>query len=108
VFQKVCNEMLLPGTDAENINLLFTIRFQHSLMRISRRTTHSDLRSLEAAAAVARSGFACIFSSSDEYERALITERRARGRYSARQGSWTMTALILLALSVTGAVIYWV
>ena len=40
------------------------------------------LMSLEAAAASARSGFACLFSTSDEYETALITERRAQGRYS--------------------------
>ena len=39
--------------------------------------------SLEAAAASARGGFACMFSTSDEYETALITERRAQGRYDA-------------------------
>jgi hypothetical protein len=43
-----------------------------------------DLVSLEAAAASARSGFACIFSTSDEYEAALIDVRRAEGRYSTR------------------------
>lgn len=76
-------------------------------MRISRSTTHSDLLSLEAAAAIARSGFACIFSSSDEYERALITERRAQGRYTAVNRP--MMAFIVLALTVVvaGAVIYW-
>jgi hypothetical protein len=42
-----------------------------------------DISALEAAAASARSGFACIFSTSDEYERALIAERRAQGRYGA-------------------------
>jgi hypothetical protein len=52
-------------------------------MMISRGNTHSDILSLEVAATTARSGFACIFSSSDEYERALIMERRAQGRYSA-------------------------
>ena len=39
--------------------------------------------SLEAAAASARGGFACMFSTSDEYETALITERRAQGRYDS-------------------------
>jgi hypothetical protein len=39
------------------------------------------LSSLEAAAVSARGGFACMFSTSDEYETALITERRAQGRY---------------------------
>jgi hypothetical protein len=74
-------------------------------MRISRSTTHSDLLSLEAAVTVARSGFACIFSSSDEYERALITERRAQGRYGARPRNW-LIAFIALAIAVAGATIY--
>jgi hypothetical protein len=39
------------------------------------------LMSLEAAAVSARGGFACMFSTSDEYEIALITDRRAQGRY---------------------------
>lgn len=39
------------------------------------------LVSLEEIAVSARSGFACIFSTSDEYEAALINERRAEGRY---------------------------
>lgn len=37
---------------------------------------------LDDAAQAARSGFACLFSTSDEYEAALIAERRAQGRYS--------------------------
>lgn len=41
----------------------------------------NDISALEAAAVSARAGFACMFSSSDEYERALIAERRAQGRY---------------------------
>lgn len=43
--------------------------------------TKRDLNSLEAAASAARTGFACMFSTSDEYERALISARRAEGRY---------------------------
>lgn len=44
--------------------------------------TESDaLHALERAAATARAGFACMFSTSDEYETALISERRAQGRY---------------------------
>jgi hypothetical protein len=38
---------------------------------------HAALTSLEAKAVSARGGFACVFSTSDEYERALISERRA-------------------------------
>ena len=54
---------------------MFDVRSQNS---------SSDLVSLEAAAASARSDFACIFSTSDEYEAALIDARRAEGRYSTR------------------------
>ena len=48
------------------------------------QSSHAALMSLEAAAASARGGFACMFSTSDEYETALITERRAQGRYDRR------------------------
>ena len=44
--------------------------------------------SLEADAASARSGFACMFSTSDEYESALISERRALGRYARPKSHW--------------------
>lgn len=57
--------------------------------------SHSALMMLEAAAASARSGFACMFSSSDEYETALITARRAQGRYGAvRRSPWPLAAFI--------------
>jgi hypothetical protein len=46
--------------------------------------SRSELAALEAAVTSARAGFACMFSTSDEYETALITARRAEGRY----GSW--------------------
>ena len=45
------------------------------------QNVHAALMSLEAAGGSARGGFACMFSNSDEYETALITERRAQGRY---------------------------
>lgn len=51
---------------------------------------HAALISLEAAAASARGGFACMFSTSDEYETALITERRAQGRYNQAYSRWPM------------------
>lgn len=47
----------------------------------SSHDSQSDLTALEASAASARAGFACMFSTSDEYENALITARRAEGRY---------------------------
>jgi hypothetical protein len=52
------------------------------------QNAHAALISLEAAAASARGGFACMFSTSDEYEMALITERRAQGRYARRRSRW--------------------
>ena len=66
------------------------------------RTT---LISLEAAAASARGGFACMFSTSDEYETALITERRAQGRYDRPRTNWPMIAFIGCCLMVVGFVV---
>lgn len=54
------------------------------------RGAQAALLSLEADAASARGGFACLFSTSDEYERALITERRAQGRYARPQNPWPL------------------
>jgi hypothetical protein len=48
----------------------------------------ATLVSLEAAAASARGVFVCMFSTSDEYKTALITERRAQGRYVSSRGTW--------------------
>jgi len=60
--------------------------------------------SLEAAAVSARGGFACQFSTSDEYENALISQRRAQGRYGRPGSHWPMLMLVGCALMVTGAV----
>jgi hypothetical protein len=63
------------------------------------------LMSLERDAASARGGFACLFSTSDEYERALITERRAQGRYGRPHGPWPMLMFAGLMLMMVGAVL---
>ena len=60
---------------------------------------------LEAAAASARGGFACMFSSSEEFERALITERRAQGRYDQRRTRWPAIMFIGCAMVIAGAVL---
>jgi hypothetical protein len=52
-----------------------------AMNRSRNRGVRAALLSLEADAASARGGFGCMFSTSDEYESALITERRALGRY---------------------------
>ena len=71
---------------------------------IRRPSSHADLLSLEAAAASARAGFACMFSSSDEYETALISERRAQGRYS-QPSRWPAVMFVGCSLVVAGTVL---
>ena len=66
---------------------------------------HTTLMSLEAAATSARGGFACLFSTSDEYETALISERRAQGRYDRRRSRWPAIVFVGCALMVAGTVL---
>jgi hypothetical protein len=69
------------------------------------QSTQAALMSLEAAAASARGGFACMFSTSEEYETALITERRAQGRYEQRRSRWPMIMFLGGPLMVAGTVL---
>ena len=50
-------------------------------------------------------GFACLFSDSDEYETALIAERRAQGRYQRPRSRWPVAMLLGVMLMVVGAVL---
>jgi hypothetical protein len=68
------------------------------------QSPHAALTSLEAAAVSARGGFACMFSTSDEYETALIQERRAQGRYDRRRSPWPAVMFVGCALMAAGAV----
>ena len=52
-----------------------------------------------------RSGFACLFSDSNEYETALIAERRAQGRYQPPKSRWPMVMLAGVMLMVAGTVL---
>ena len=61
--------------------------------------------SLEADAASARGGFACMFSTSEEFEMALITERRAQGRYVQRRMRWPAILFGGCALMIAGMVL---
>ena len=61
---------------------------------------------LEAHQASARGGFGCMFSTSDEYETALISERRAQGRYG-RRARWPVVLLIGCMLMVAGTALLW-
>ena len=72
----------------------------------SRDTSKTSLLSLEAAVDAARSGFGCMFSSSDEYERALVAERRAQGRYGTPTlRNWPMIMFAGCSLLLAGFVI---
>ena len=69
------------------------------------QNAHAALMSLEADAMSARGGFACLFSTADEYESALITERRAQGRYGRPHNPWPMLMLVGCALMGVGTVL---
>ena len=72
-------------------------------MESSRRpNAQTALMSLEAAASSARGGFACVFSTSDEFETALIAERRAQGRYGRPPSPWPALMLVGCTLMVAG------
>ena len=70
-----------------------------------RRNPQAALMALEAAAASARGGFACLFSSSEEYETALIVERRAQGRYGWQKSPWPAIMFAGCALAMAGTVL---
>ena len=69
---------------------------------VRRRNPQAVLNSLEAAAASARGGFACMFSTAEEYEAALISERRASGRYASR---WPLVMFAGCAMMIVGTVL---
>jgi hypothetical protein len=66
---------------------------------IRRQNPQAALMSLEAAAASARGGFACLFSTADEYESALITERRSYWPLALFAGCALMLAGTVLLLA---------
>ena len=70
-----------------------------------RRNPQSALMSLEAAAASARGGFGCMFSTAEEYESAVIIERRAQGRYGSRRSLWPILMFAGCAMMVVGTVL---
>jgi hypothetical protein len=72
---------------------------------IRRHNPRAVLMSLEADAMSARGGFACMFSSSDEYETALISERRAQGRYDQPRSYWPLLMFVGCSLLVAGSVL---
>lgn len=69
------------------------------------RGARAALLTLEDDAAIARGGFACMFSTSDEYENALICERRAQGRYGRSHAVWPVALFAGCALALAGSVL---
>jgi len=74
------------------------------MMTMRDRNSNPALLSLDAAASAARSDFACMFSSSDEYETALIAQRRAQGRYAAQKGRGPLVAFIAACTAIVATV----
>jgi hypothetical protein len=70
-----------------------------------RPNTRAALMSLEALAASTRGGFGCMFSTSDEYETALIAERRAQGRYGRPHRNWSVLMFLGCTLMLVGTVL---
>jgi hypothetical protein len=78
------------------------------VMNIRRnRGANAVLLSLEAEAVSARGGFGCMFSTADEYESALIAERRAQGRYGRSHNPWPIAMFIACALAMIGTALLW-
>jgi hypothetical protein len=69
------------------------------------QNAHAALMLLEADAMSARGGFACMFSTSDEYENALISERRAQGRYNQPRNRWPIVMFVGCSLVLAGSVL---
>lgn len=59
----------------------------------------SDCETLETAAQRAGSAWACSFSNSDEYEAALIRERRAAGAYGSGR-HWPAIVAVAAGLGI--------
>lgn len=82
-----------------------SVRIVSVMDRSSRPNDTIALMSLEAAAMSTRGGFGCVFSTSEEYERALISERRAQGRYDQSGRRWPILMFVGCALIVAGSVL---
>jgi hypothetical protein len=75
--------------------------------RARNRGAQAILMALEADEVSARGGFGCLFSTADEYETALIRQRRAQGRYGRARSPWPMLTFLSCTLLVAVAVAHW-
>lgn len=79
------------------------------MLHASRVAYPDQSLALEGCADSAGRALACMFSSSDEFEAALIAERRAEGRYGPRKyrkqklfaGAAIALALICVLIAIT-------
>src|SRR6202167_264999 len=95
-----------PGVEGATVTSGLPFGPYHHVMDTTRsQNAHTALMSLEATAVSARAGFACMFSSSDEYESALIAERRAQGRYHQSRNYWPIVMFAGASLAVAGSVL---
>ncbi len=63
----------------------------------------AELVALRASAERAGRALACLFSSSDEFEAAIIKERRAAGVYGPRRHAWDVAVTVLLTVALAAA-----
>jgi hypothetical protein len=66
---------------------------------------HSELSALETAAARAGAALACAYSSSAEFDAALIAERRAAGVYGPRRHR---RPILLTAAGIAAALVVFI
>lgn len=86
-------------------NISFTsFNIKSCMMNHASHHPSPELIALEANANAARNIWACMFASSDEYERALIQARRAEGRY-AKTRDWTVPTAIACGLAFVASII---
>ena len=98
---------MLLATHRSLGNHSFTIRVQHFRMSASLKTAApkpnpAHLRLLEAAENATRDAFGCAFSTADEYESALILERRAQGHYGSQMNPWPALMFVGASLAMAG------
>ena len=100
----------VPLRKLHGVETAITRRLLHLPILIAMDSRHhpsadTTMMSLEADAASARGGFACLFSSAEEFETAVISERRAQGRYDQARSLWPVVMFIGCAMLVAGSVL---
>jgi hypothetical protein len=68
----------------------------------SDNNAQAALTSLDEMAMAARSGFACLFSTADEYEQAVIMRREADGHYRRAFRPWPVILFIGCVMVMAG------